>query len=55
MSSVYIEVRDAKVVRVQSGDSLFPSKSHVTHVLLVSILAIYTTRNIGDQLRRMTI
>ena len=55
MSSVCIEVRDAKVVRVQSGDSWFPLRRLVTHVLLVSILAIYTTRNMSDQLRRVTI
>ena len=41
MSSVCIEYRDAKVVRVQSGDPWFPSRGHVTHVLLVSILVIY--------------
>ena len=41
MSSVCIEFRDAKVVRVQSGDSWFSLAGHVTHVLLVSILVIY--------------
>ena len=38
MSSVCIEVRDTKVVRVQSGGSSFALRGHVTHVLLVSIL-----------------
>ena len=48
MSGFCIDIRDAKVVRVQSGDSLFSLRAHVTHILLVSILAIYITCNMGD-------